>query len=65
LAALEVTVSVPVCVPALVGVKTTLMVQLALPAREVPQLLVWLKAPVVAMLLMAMGWVPVLVSVAG
>ncbi len=37
---MEVTVSVPVCVPALVGVKTTLMVQLALPASVVPQVLV-------------------------
>ena len=42
LGALSVTVRVPVWVPALVGVKTTLMVQLALPAREEPQLLVWL-----------------------
>ena len=65
LAALEVTVIDPVCVPAAVGVKTMLMVQLAFPAREVPQLLVWLYGPVVTMLPIVIAAVPVLVSVAG
>ncbi len=65
LAALDVTVTVPVCVPAAVGVKTRLMVQLAFPASVVPQLLVWLYGPVVTMLPMAIAAVPVLASVAG
>jgi len=39
--ALSVTVIVPVRVPTAVGVKVTLMEQLAPAAREVPQLLVW------------------------
>ena len=40
--ALSVTVSVPVMAPALVGVNTTLMVQVPAAARLVGQLLVWL-----------------------
>lgn len=65
LAALELTVSDPVCVPAAVGVKTILMVQLAFPAKEVPQLLVWLYGPVVTMPPMVIAAVPVLANVAG
>jgi hypothetical protein len=38
----SVTVNVPVCVPALVGVNTTLIVQLAFALSDEPQLLVWL-----------------------
>jgi hypothetical protein len=41
--ALSVMVSVPVTVPALVAVNVTLIVQLAPPARLVPQVLVWAK----------------------
>src|SRR5579859_1969960 len=64
LAALSLTVRVPVCEPALRGLKTTLIVQLAPAARLVPQLLVWANGPVVAMLVMLIATVPVLVSVA-
>ena len=43
--ALSVIVSVAVRVPVAVGVKVTLIVQLAPPATELPQLLVWAKSP--------------------
>lgn len=58
------TLSLPVCVPALVGVKTTLIVQLALAPRLEGQLFVWLYGPVVVMLVIEIAIVPVLVSVA-
>src|ERR1700761_7982101 len=61
--ALLVTVSVPVRAPVAVGVKTTLIWQLPLSATEEPQLLVCAKSPVAAMLVIAIGEVPVLVSV--
>jgi len=60
-AALSVTFNVPVRVPGIVGVKVTLIVQLAPAARvagETGQLFVWAKSPVVAMLLMVMVWLP-------
>jgi hypothetical protein len=44
-AALSVTVMDPVRVPVVVGVKVTLIVQLALTATELPQLLVCAKSP--------------------
>src|SRR5271165_345617 len=62
--ALSTTLSVPACVPALVGVKTTLMVQFAPAPRLEVQLLVWLNGPVVVMLVMVIGTEPVLVKVA-
>ena len=65
LGASSITVRVPVEVLDFVGVKTTLIVQLALAPRLEPQLFVWLKGPVVAMLLMLIGTVPVFVRVAG
>jgi hypothetical protein len=43
--ALSVMVTAPVLVPVAVGLKVTLSVQLALPARLVPQVLVWEKSP--------------------
>lgn len=65
LGALSETVTVPVNAPALLGTKTTLMVQLPLAARLLGQLLVWVNGPVVATLVMVAALVPVLVSVAG
>ena len=65
LLALSVTVNVPVRVPEAVGVKVTLMVQLPLPERPDPQLSVWLKSPVAAMLLMVMAVEVWLVRVIG
>src|SRR5271165_87106 len=62
--ALSTTLRVPVCVPAFVGVNTTLMVQLAFAARLEVQLLVWLYGPVVVMLVMVIATEPVLVRVA-
>src|SRR5437588_127054 len=41
-------ISEPVRLPTAAGVKTMLIVQLAPPASDVPQLLVWMKSPVVA-----------------
>jgi hypothetical protein len=46
-AALSVSVSVPVRLPVAVGVKVTLIVQLAPGATEPAQVLVWAKSPVV------------------
>lgn len=57
---LSVMVSAPVRVPLAVGVKVTLIMQLAPAARLPPQLLVWAKSPLVAMLEMVSGPVPVL-----
>jgi hypothetical protein len=48
---LSVTLRVPLRVPAAVGLKVTLIVQLALAASEVPQALVSLKSPPALMLL--------------
>ena len=62
---LSVTVKVPVSGPPTVGAKVTLMVQVALIARLVPQLLVWPKLALAAMLLMASAAVPVLLKVTG
>ena len=53
LPALSVSVSVPLRGPAAVGLKVTRMVQLAPPARLVPQLLVWAKSPLAVMLVMS------------
>lgn len=60
---MSVIVRVPVRVPLAVGVKVTLIVQLPLTANEAPQLLVWAKSPLVAMLVMVSAAVPLLVSV--
>ncbi len=57
-AALSVNVMAPVGVPAAVGVKVTEMVQLALAARFVPQVLVSAKLPEAAMPLMESDPVP-------
>ena len=53
--ALVTTWSCPVAAPTAVGVKTTLMAQVAPMASEVPQLLLAAKAPVVVMLVMVTG----------
>jgi len=52
-----------VAAPTAVGVKTTLMAQVAPMARVEPQLLLAEKAPVVAMLVMLTAASPVLVRV--
>lgn len=61
--ALSLMVMAPLRVPAAVGPKTTRIAQLAELAKPLPQLLVWAKSPVAAMLVMVKGAVPVLVSV--
>jgi hypothetical protein len=63
--ALSVTLSVPVRAPVAVGVKVTLIVQLDPAVNADPQLLVWLKLPLAAMLLMASDAVPLFESVTG
>ena len=60
--ALLVMSKVPLRVPSLAGVKTTWIVQLV-PFRAALQSLVWLKFPVVAMLLMSAPLVPVTIMV--
>src|SRR5208282_4477116 len=62
-AALSVNVMLPVSVPAAVGVKVTEMVQLALAARLVPQVLVCAKLPVAAMPLIDRAPAPVFFKV--
>ena len=61
--ALSVTVMVPGWLPVAVGVKVTVMVQLAPAATEVPQVLVWAYGVLAAMLVMVSAPVPALVSV--
>jgi hypothetical protein len=61
--ALSVMVTTPVLVPAAVGLKVTLRVQLALAARLAPQLLVWEKSPLAVMLVMLRVAFPVLLRV--
>ena len=61
--ALSVTVIAPVRAPAAVGVKITEMLQVAAAATDAPQVLVWLKSPLAAMLVIESVAVPVLVSV--
>ena len=61
--ALSVTVMVPGWLPVAVGVKVTVMVQLAPAATDVPQVLVWAYCALAAMLVMVSAPVPPLVSV--
>ena len=61
--ALSVIVTAPVRVPAAVGLKVTLSVQLALAARLEPQVLVWEKSPLAVMLVMLRVALPVLLRV--
>ena len=61
--ALSVIVTLPVLVPACVGVKVTLTVQLAPTASEFPQVFVWAKSPLAPMLVMSRVAVPGLVTV--
>ena len=61
--ALSVMVKVPFLVPVAVGLKVTLMVQLALAATLEPQVLVWEKSPLTVMLEMLRVALPVLLSV--
>jgi len=61
--ALSVTFKVPVRVPDAVGVKVTLIVQLALGASELPHVLVSAKSPLAEMPLMVNDALPVLVRV--
>lgn len=60
---MSVTVTAPLRAPVAVGVKVTVMEQLAAAAIELPQLLVWPKSPLAAMLVMVRLAVPVLVRV--
>jgi hypothetical protein len=53
----------PLREPLAVGVKVTLRVQLALAARLEPQVLVWEKSPLTAMLVMLRVALPVLLRV--
>jgi len=61
--ALSVMVTTPVLVPVAVGLKVTLMVQLALAATLEPQVLVWEKSPLTVMLVMLRVALPVLLRV--
>ena len=61
--ALSVTVIVPGWLPRAVGVKVTLMEQLAPAATEAPQVLVWAYGALAAMLVMFNAAVPELVRV--
>src|SRR6202521_5998839 len=61
--ALSVMVMVPGRLPVAVGVKVTVMVQLAAAATDVPQVLVWAYCVLAAMLVRLSAAVPVLVSV--
>jgi hypothetical protein len=63
--ALSVMVSVPVSGPPVAGAKVTLTVHEPLAATLLPQLLVWLKFALVAMLVIAMAAAPPFVSVTG
>jgi len=63
LAALSVMVSTPVLLPATVGVKVTLMAQLAAGAKPVPQVLSCAKSPVTVIPAIVKAAVPVLVIV--
>jgi hypothetical protein len=56
-------VTTPVLVPAAVGLKVTLSVQLALAARLAPQVSVWEKSPLALMLVMLRVALPVLLRV--
>ena len=60
---MSVTVRVPVRVPLAAGSKVTLMLQEAPAATLEPQVLVWEKSPLTAMLVMVRAEVPVLVRV--
>lgn len=61
--ALSVMVIVPVRAPATVGVKITEIVHVLAGATDAPQVFVWLKSPVGAMLAVVSAAEPVLVSV--
>ena len=61
--ALSVMLTVPVRVPVCVGVKVTLMMQLAPLASELPQVLVWAKSPLATMLVTLKDVVPAFVNV--
>ena len=61
--ALSVTVIAPGRLPVTVGVKVTLMEQLAPAAREAPQVLVWAYGALATMLVMVSAPVPELVRV--
>ena len=61
--ALSLIVIVPVRWFSALGVKVTLIVQLALVATELPQVLLWAKSPLAAMLVIESAAFPVLLSV--
>jgi hypothetical protein len=61
--ALSAMLSEPVRLPVVVGLKVTLMPQLDPGAREEPQLLVWVKSPVMVTPVMANAAEPLFVSV--
>jgi hypothetical protein len=53
----------PVLVPVAVGMKTTITAQMVFGASALPQLLVWLKSPLVVMLSIRLDAMPVALSV--
>src|SRR5260221_6023947 len=61
--ALSVTETAPVREPAAVGVKVTEIVQVPAAATEAPQVFVWLKSPLAAIVVIVRAADPVLVSV--
>ena len=61
--ALSEIVTAPVRAPAAVGVKVTLMAQLAPAASDAPQLLLWAKSPLAAMPVIVRAALPVLLRV--
>jgi hypothetical protein len=60
---LSVTVTVPLRDPVVVGLKVTVIGQLAPAARVVPQVLVWAKSPLAVIDVIVSSSVPVLLSV--
>ncbi len=54
-------ISAPVLVPVAVGVKVRVKAQLAPPARLAPHVFAWEKSPLMAMLVIINGLIPVLV----
>ena len=61
--ALSVTETAPVREPVAVGAKVTEIVQVPATATEAPQVLVWLKSPLAAIVVIVSAADPVLVSV--
>src|SRR6516225_9152716 len=61
--ALSLIVSAPVASPVVLGLRATLIVQLAPVARLVPQALVWVNSPLAAMPLISRGAFPTSITI--